>query len=115
MDQTMIMFRLGTIYKFRSNLNEQNIFFSFKIRTKVWGQLVTYTTTHIQDDEDMNDTFDMIQATSTVTSIEICTTYNSGTRPSKPNSLTHFDAHHPQPNIEATQEPFDLNTTYLGE
>jgi len=29
--------------------------------------------------------------------------------------LTHFLAHDPQPNTQATQEPFDLNITYLGE
>jgi len=57
----------------------------------------------------------MIQVTPTVTSIELCTTYNSGTIPSQPNSLTHFHVHDPQPNTQATQEPFDLNITYPGE
>jgi len=56
-------------------------FIHFKFLTKVCGQHVTYTTTQIQDDDDC--AFDMIQATPTVTSIELCTTYNSGTRPSE--------------------------------
>jgi len=87
----------------------------FKFPTKVCGQHVTYTTTQIQDDDDLDGAFDMIQATPTVTSIELCTTYNSGTRPSENISLTHFDAHHPHPNTEPQQELFDLNTTYLGD
>jgi len=56
----------------------------------------------------------MIHATPIVTSIELCTTYNSGTIPSENISLTHFDAHHPHPNTEP-QQLFDLNTTYLGD
>jgi len=51
----------------------------FKFPTKVCGQHVTYTTTQIQDDDDLDGAFDMIQATPTVTSIELYTTYNSGT------------------------------------
>jgi len=74
---------------------------------------MSYTTTQIQDDDDLDGAFDMIQVTPTVTSIELCTTYNSGTIPSQPNSLKHFHAHDPQPNTQASQEPFDLNTTYL--
>jgi len=57
----------------------------------------------------------MIQATRTITFIKLYTTYNLGIIPSQPNSLTHFHAHDPQPNTKATQEPFDLNTTYLGK
>jgi len=86
----------------------------FKFPTKVCGQHVTYTTTQIQDDDDLDGAFDMIHATPTVTSIELCTTYNSGTRPSENISLTHFDAQHPHPNTEPRQL-FDLNTTYLGD
>jgi len=63
---------------------------------------MSYTTAQIQDDDDLDDTFDMIQATLTVTSIELYTTYNSGTRPSKNNSLTHFDVHHPHLNTDST-------------
>jgi len=48
----------------------------FKFLTKVCDQHMTYTTTQIQDDDDLDDVFDMIQATLTVTSIELCTTYN---------------------------------------
>jgi len=70
-------------------------FIHFKFPTKVCGQIVTYTTTQIQDDDDLDGTFNMIHATPIVTSIELCTTHNSGTKPSQPNSLTHFDAHHP--------------------
>jgi len=87
----------------------------FKFLTKVCGQHVTYTTTQIQDDDDLDDAFNMIQATPTVTSIELYTTYNSGMRPSKNISLTNFDVHHPHPNTELQQELFDLNTTYLGD
>ncbi|QCE00323.1 hypothetical protein DEO72_LG7g1613 [Vigna unguiculata] len=87
----------------------------FKFPTKVCGQHVTYTTTQIQDDDDLDGAFDMIQATPTVTSIELCTTYNSGTRSFENISLTHFDAHHPHPNTEPQQVLFDLNTTYLGD
>ena len=88
----------------------------FKFSTKVCDQHVTHTANQIQDDDDDLDcAFDMIQATPTVTPIELYTTYNSGTKPSQPNSLTHFDAHSPQPNSEATKGPFDLNTTYIGE
>jgi len=87
----------------------------FKFPTKVCGRHVTYATTQTQDDSDLDGAFDMIHATPTLTFIEVCTTYNSGTRPSQPNSLTQFNAHHPQPDTEPTQQPFDLNTTYLGE
>jgi len=87
----------------------------FKFPTKVCGQHVTYTTTQIQDDDDLDDAFDMIHATPTITSIELCTTYNSGTRPSENISLTHFDAHHLHPNTKPQQQLFDLNTTYLGD
>ena len=86
----------------------------FKVPTKVCGQHVTYTTTQIQDDDDLDGAFNMIQAL-TVTSIELCTTYNSCTRPSKNISLTHFDVHNPHPNTEPQQQLFDLNTTYLGD
>ena len=72
----------------------------FKFLTKVCSQHVTYTTTQIQDDDDLDGAFDMIHVTPTVTSIALCTTYNSGTRPSKNIYLTHFDAHHPHPNTE---------------
>jgi len=87
----------------------------FKFLTKVCGQHVTYKTTQIQDDNDLDGAFDMIHAISDVTSIELYTTYNSGTRPSENISLTHFDAHHPHPNIEPQQELFNLNTTYLRD
>jgi len=87
----------------------------FKFPTKVCGQHVTYTTTQIQDDDDLDGAFGMIKATPTVTSIEFCTTYNLGTRPSENISLSHFDVHHPHPNTEPQQELFDLNATYLGD
>jgi len=86
----------------------------FKFLTKVCGQHVTYRTTQIQDDDDLDDAFDMIHATPTITFIELCTTYNSGTRPSENISLTHFDVHHPHANTEP-QQLFDNNTTYLGD
>jgi len=87
----------------------------FMFPTKVCGQHVTYTATQIQDDDDLDGAFNMTQATPIVTSIELCTTLNSSTIPSQPNSLTHFLAHDPQPNTQATQEPFDLIITYIGE
>ena len=72
--------------------------FTLNFRLKFVANM--YTTTQIQDDDDLDGAFDMIHATPTVTSIELCTTYNSGTRPSENISLTHFDAHHPHPNTE---------------
>jgi len=87
----------------------------FKFSTKVCGQHITYITTQIQNDNNWDGVFNMIQVTPTVIIIELCTTYNSSTRPSENISLTHFDAHHPHPNTRPQQELFDLNTTYLGD
>jgi len=71
----------------------------FKFPTKVCGQHVTYTTTQIQDDDDLDGAFDLY------------TTYNSGIKPSQPNSLSHFDAHHPQPRglYQKLKENYNFN------
>jgi len=65
--------------------------FTLNFRLKFVANM--YTTTQIQDDDDLDGAFDMIHATPTVTSIELCTTYNSGTRPSENISLKHILMH----------------------
>jgi len=54
----------------------------------IYFRHVTYTSTQIQDDNNLDDTFEMILTTPNLTSIELCTTYNLGTTNSQQNYLT---------------------------
>ncbi|CAJ1957277.1 unnamed protein product, partial [Sphenostylis stenocarpa] len=48
----------------------------FRFPTQICGRHVTYTTTNIEDDDDLDGAMDIIEANPTLRSLEICTTYN---------------------------------------
>ncbi|WVY94019.1 hypothetical protein V8G54_033107 [Vigna mungo] len=82
----------------------------FRFPTQIFGRHITFTTTQIQDDDDLEGAIDITEANPILTCIQICSTYTTTIPSSLPNFGTQFHQDEPP-----SQHSSDLNNTYLGE
>ncbi|WVZ03997.1 hypothetical protein V8G54_024803 [Vigna mungo] len=82
----------------------------YRFPTQIFGSHITFTTTQIQDDDDLESAIDITEANPILTCIQICSTYTTTIPSSLPNFGTQFNQDEPP-----SQHSSDLNNTYLGE
>ncbi|WVZ15295.1 hypothetical protein V8G54_012861 [Vigna mungo] len=87
----------------------------FRFPTQICGRHITFTTTQIQDDDDLEGAIDITEANPILTCIQLCSTYTTGIPSSIPIFVTQSTQDEPPSPTQPTHHSFDLNNTYLGE